>query len=84
MSRNLRSMLPFSSFFTLLPRLMPQVSGAPALCKPCGPAQGLSPLDWGGQVLAGRGAGCTPRLLGWSRLSRELPSRMVLLTVRFL
>ena len=84
MSRNLHSMLPFSSFFTLLPRLMPQVSGAPALCKPCGPAQGLSPLAWGGRVLAGRGAGCTPHFLGWSRLSRVLPSRMVLLTARFL
>lgn len=85
MFQNLHSTLSLSSLFTLLPQLMPQVSGAPTLCQPCGPpAQGQFPLDWGGRVLAGGGASCMPRFPGLSRLCRVLPAWMVLLTVRFL
>lgn len=40
MFQNLHSMLSLSSLFTLLPQLMPQVSGAPTLCQPCGPYTG--------------------------------------------
>ena len=52
--------------------------------SPVAPAQGQFPLDWGGRVLAGRGASCTPRFPGLSRLCRVLPAWMVLPTRRFL
>ena len=50
MFRSLHSMLSFSSLFTLLLWLMPQVSGALALCQPCGPCTGpvSTRLGWAG------------------------------------